>query len=76
MDLWIVGQHTGGLWDEKDKKWFRCTWEFQGVFDDKQKAIDACINKNYWVAPITLNEKIPHETSDFKDFFYPIQESD
>lgn len=50
MKLWIVG------------KWFDCesckrSWASNGVFSTEQKAIDACITEDYFVAPLVLNER-------------------
>ena len=39
----------------RDQKYDHCLFEFTGVFDSKQKAIDACRDENYCVAPIKLN---------------------
>jgi hypothetical protein len=60
--LFLVGQNINyetGLWD------------FSGVFDNKELAINACRNENYWVAEIELNQQLSHERVDFKFAFYP-----
>src|SRR3990167_4528459 len=46
-------------------------WEFIGVFSDEQKAIDACKDEDYFIAPIKLNECAPDETTEFPDAYYP-----
>lgn len=58
--LWLCGQHVGK------------SWEFQGVFSTRQKAIDACKTLNYFIAPIFLNEELPKEPVTFKDYEYPL----
>ena len=60
MELWICGQWIA----ERE-------WEFQGIFDSEQRAIDACTHDNYWIAPVRLNEPLPHETVDFSGAYYP-----
>jgi hypothetical protein len=63
MNLWIVG------------KWEGEGWEFQGVFDDRDKAIAACRTRWYFVAPATLNETLPAEREVWPAVFYPIAEA-
>ena len=62
IKLFLVGQnidYESGLWD------------FSGIFDNKDVAIDACRDENYWVAEVILNEQLSHEKVDFKFAFYP-----
>lgn len=63
MKLWIVGQ------------WKECTcdgsWEFQGVFDSEEKAINACATDNYWIAPVELNKEWPIESVQIEGAYYP-----
>ena len=63
--LWIVGQHLGV--EEND-------WEFGGVFDSEQKAIEACRDDNYFIGPTSLNEPHPHETAEWEGSYYPLLE--
>jgi len=60
MDLWLCGQWVN------DKE-----WEFQGIFDSEQKAIDACAHDDYWIAPVKLNETYPQETVQMPGAYYP-----
>lgn len=60
---WIVGQHVGD------------TWDFQGVFATEDLAVAACTHPSYFVGPATLNEALPHETSDWPGSYYPIIQS-
>lgn len=48
MRLWIVGKVT----DDQTH-----AWEFQGVFDSEQKAIDACVGDSMFVGPAELNAR-------------------
>jgi len=50
MDLWVLGKF------QEDKQ-----WELQGVFDDEQKAIDACL-PSYFIGKVVMNERLPDET--------------
>ncbi len=65
MKLWIVGQYKGG----KRKK---LRWEFQGIFDTKERAIGACRNYKYFIGSEILNQEVPDETRTFPDFEYPL----
>jgi hypothetical protein len=64
MNLWIVGQYRSGQTGS-------VVWEFAGVFDSEQLAIDACRDETYFVAPATLNEIITHEFEAFPGCRYP-----
>lgn len=63
--LYIVGQYKSGEYPN-------IVWEFQGVFDTEEKAIEACRDRNYHYSKWVLNEQVPHETF-CKETFYPIQ---
>jgi hypothetical protein len=60
--LWVVGQFR------PDSE----IWELQGIFDDEVKAVDACINENYFVAPVELNVVFPDEASEWPGMYYPL----
>lgn len=61
--VWIVGKvdRAGG-------------WEFQGVFSDdqKQKAIAACKDDRYFLAPATLNVKISGRRQKWPGAYFPM----
>ena len=62
-ELWIVGKFVkpspmGSVWD------------FQGIFDSENKAIKACISKDYFYASVELNKTIPDESVEW-DVIYP-----
>jgi hypothetical protein len=65
MSLWICGQH----FESKDQP-NRC-WEFQGVFDDEDKAIAACSENSFFIFPAELNEPLPTETLQPAGAYYP-----
>jgi hypothetical protein len=61
--LWICGQNT----DIEGQG-----WEFQGVFSSEELAIKACRDWTYFIAPMTLDEEVPHETFEMPGCYYPI----
>lgn len=65
MDLWLVGQWKSGDYPN-------CVWEFSGIFDSEEKAVNACRDWTYFVAPIKLNDQFPHETVNLGSY-YPIK---
>lgn len=67
MELWIVGKI-------KSRKHYK-QWEFQGVFNDEQKAVNACRTWKYFVAPAILNRESPDETREWEGLYYPIAET-
>lgn len=65
MKLWIVGKKI-----DKDT-W---VWGFEGVFDSEQKAIDACREDDYFIAPTCLNKSHP-DAKVWEGAYYPLQET-
>lgn len=63
-ELFIVGKTTSECGS---------IWEFQGVFDTKQKAVAACRDARYFVAPATLNLASPDEKTVWAGAFNPIR---
>jgi hypothetical protein len=72
--VWIVQQWVKGVWGERKQQWEDSVFEFTGVFDTEEKAVAACRDKNYCVAPITVNEPFPHEKVEIPGSHYPIRE--
>lgn len=66
----ILNRMTGTLWlcGQITKK----SWDFQGIFDSEEKAIEACKTIDYFIAPVVLNEEVPKESSEFKDAYFPL----
>ena len=62
MKVWIVGQITDYP-----------VWEFQGVFDSKEKAIKACKTESYFTAPATMNEELANYSLKWKGVEYPFR---
>jgi len=61
--LWVVGRMRNG------------GWEFCGVFDDEDKALDAVNGPEYFMAPATLNSAMPDETTEWPGLRFPLLES-
>jgi hypothetical protein len=59
MKLWIVGQ----------VKAFPL-WEFQGIFDSKEKAAAARKDYNWFFVPVELNKELPEETIGWEGLEY------
>jgi hypothetical protein len=65
MKLYLVGQ-----FEAKVKEGI--VWEFQGIFDSREKALAACRDSNYCIQSVELNESLPHGQLEFQDSEYPI----
>jgi hypothetical protein len=67
MTLWIVGKWSGNPGEEE-----RPIWEFQGVFDSEERALTACRNWRYFLAPAEVNQELPDEFCEWVGTRYPI----
>lgn len=67
MNLWIVGQKKGA----DNDGW---SWGFEGVFDSEQKAIEACREDDFFIAPSKLNFSNP-DSNIWKGAYYPLLET-
>jgi len=63
VTLWIVG-----------KVWSHRFWEYQGIFDDEQMAVDACEDDNWFIGPVKMNEKVPVQCMDWPGAYFPLAE--
>jgi hypothetical protein len=63
--LWLSGQHRG----ERDDG---CVWDFQGIFTTRERAVHACRNENYFIAPILVDYAVPDASVPFSDAYYPL----
>lgn len=66
--LWVVMQLKGEWMAPEDGG---VVVEFGGVFDTKLKAVRACRDETYYMAPVELNKRFPHESVEFVDGYYP-----
>lgn len=46
-------------------------WEFQGLFDTEQKAIDACKSDRYFIAPAVVNEELTEVSESWPGCYFP-----
>ncbi len=67
--LWLCGRYKSG-----DKG--NIAWDFQGIFDSKDKAINACRDYTYFICTVVVNESLPDKTSDMPNFEYPFPEKE
>lgn len=61
--LWVVGRFHGDT-----------DWSFQGAYQSEGKAIEACIDEDYFIGPATLNGRVPHERMEWPGSYYPLLE--
>jgi hypothetical protein len=69
MKLYIVFQNTQSTYDWRKEEYTVLETEFQGVFDDFEKAKKACINEHYWIGVAALNEEITHERTEWEECY-------
>jgi hypothetical protein len=55
--IWLCGQYKSGEVPN-------VIWEIQGVFSSKGKALSACRNRNYFIAPLEIDKEFPDETTE------------
>jgi hypothetical protein len=65
MELWICGKFI-------EETEYGRVWEFAGVFADKDLAIKACLDENYFIGPAILNEYLPEESMEWDGAYYPL----
>jgi hypothetical protein len=63
--LWLVGKNIAELG-------VLVAWEFQGIFDTEENAAAVCSTTRHFIAPVTLNEPVPEDTSEFPNCRYPL----
>jgi hypothetical protein len=62
LNLWVAGQ---ALSDDGRE------WAFVGVYSTEEKAVAACLDWRFWVAPIALDFITPPEESKWPGCYYP-----
>lgn len=66
-ELWMCGQHRGPE-----------SWDFQGIFDSRENAVNACRDYRYFIVPVELNKELPHGEAELTlvpGFEYPKPET-
>lgn len=48
-------------------------WEFQGIFMNREKAVEACKDKNYFIAPFEFDKKITGEQMEWPGIEWPLR---
>jgi len=62
--VWICGRYKKGKFPNSE-------WDIQGAFTTKGKAIQACRDNMYFIAPLELDKEIPHKTKRWPGLIYP-----
>jgi|WetSurSiteA1Bulk_404760.scaffolds.fasta_scaffold00522_14 hypothetical protein len=62
MELFVVGKINRENYLE---------WEFMGVFDEREKAEEHCLDDRYFVGPCKLNEFTGEKKQDWPQSYYP-----
>ena len=47
------------------------TYEIQGIFSTKEKALKACKDRTYFINPLTLDKESPQKSTKW-DGYYPL----
>jgi hypothetical protein len=68
-ELWLVGKHVL----QTD---LGAVWEFQGIFETRNRAIEVCRNENYFIAPVSIGYVWPDELVEWIGAYYPFGEAD
>jgi len=63
MKLWIVGKYRG--------EGGSISWDFVGVFDNEDVAVDACLDYTFFVGPAYLNEDVGNKNIEWPGCYYP-----
>jgi len=57
--LWLVGQMI------------EPRWEFYGVFETEEEAIEECLNEDFFIGPIFVGKSLPYGTLPWPGAYYP-----
>lgn len=68
--LWVCGKNRG-----HNDQGHPC-WDIQGVFDTEEQAVEACKELRDFVGPVTLNEQLPQDATEWPGIRYPLDWSD
>ena len=66
--VWIVGKRSGTGDDDA------AVWEFEGVFTKEQRAVEACQDADWFVAPARLDEQLPEAVVPWRGLYFPLGE--
>ena len=62
--VWVCGRRL----DPKDDR----MWALQGIFTDREQAIQACKDKTYFIGSVILDVELPPEVEPFPESGYPL----
>lgn len=65
MKLFLVGKYVADTSAGR-------VWEFCGVYDSRELALENCITDEFFIAAIDLNATAPDETCNFPECEYPL----
>lgn len=71
QQLWLVGQAFSCETCAPSDESTRC-WEFQGIFTTEALAVAACVDGNYFIAPVELDKPLPKESIPMDGAYYPL----
>lgn len=68
-ELWLCGKwEDQKSYEDKDDG---VIWAFMGIFDNKEKAIEACRDEFYFISPVLLNRVLPEFHEVFPKIEWP-----
>jgi len=68
--IWICGKYISHSM-RHNKPEMEMSWEFAGCFSTEEKAIKACPNDQYFIAPANIDEIVPVDASEWTGAYYP-----
>ena len=68
---WLAGKNTQSD-EDTERNGHNNQWEFAGIFDSELKAINACVDKAYFIAPFLMNNELPHKLCKMHGSYYPL----
>jgi len=75
MKVWLVGKSTivtkienAGIGSDGEKL---NKEKIVGIFSSEEKAINACRDETYWIAPLQMDEVAPEESTVWTGAYYP-----
>ena len=74
--LWVCGKICKCIEDfRNEKREIFTAWEFCGIFDSEEKAIEECIDNNFFIFSSSLNKKILKKSHIAPDSYFPKAET-
>jgi hypothetical protein len=51
-------------------------WHIQGVASDELSAIKLCVDENYMIGPLPMDNALPHTRVEWAGAYFPLREDD